>query len=131
MGLYEARMQAVQAERRCASRLTIDIPACLRTIGGDRKCRMANISDEGARLETSTPPRQGVTGWLVLGDHEIFCKVVWANETACGIRFERAIKTSTLIDIAGEQALPRGPVANAGNIQMGRKRSGLIVAGND
>lgn len=128
MSGYEARIQAAQSERRRSARLTIDIPACLRTIGGDRKCRMSNISDEGARLETVNPPRQGVTGWLVLGEHEIFCKVVWVNEAGCGVQFERAIRNSTLIEIAGEPAEPRGPVANADNIQMGRKRSGLLVS---
>lgn len=129
MSLYEARMRAAQTEQRRGARFTIDIPVCFRTIAGDRPCRMANISDNGAKLETDAPPRQGVTGWLVLGHDEIFCKVIWANETACGVEFERALGQDRLVGIAGDKANQSGPIANAGNIQMGRRRGGRLVSG--
>jgi len=128
MSLYEARLRAAQAERRRNVRFTIDIPVCFRTIAGDRPCHMANISDSGAKLETSAPPREGVTGWLVLGNEEIFCKVIWTSETACGVEFERTLGQDRLIGIAGEKVSQGGPIANAGNIQMGRRRGGRLVA---
>ena len=128
MSLYEARMKAVQKEQRRTSRFTIDIPASFRTVSGDRRCRMSNISDNGAKLETDSPPGEGITGWLLFGDLEIFCKVIWANDKSCGVEFERAIAERTLIDIAGEQVESRGPVASTGNIQMGRKRGRRLVS---
>lgn len=128
MSFLESRQQAAATERRRSARFTIDIPAILRTVTGDRPCRMANISDNGAKLEADNVPKEGVTGWLVLGDQEIFCKVIWTSDTACGIQFERCLGANRLMAIAGSRVKQAGPVANAGNIQMGRKRSGLLVS---
>lgn len=129
MSFLEARQKAAQMERRRTARFTIDIPVILRTISGDRHCHMANISDNGAKLETPEPPPQGVSGWLIMGKQEIYCTVIWANDSACGIEFERAIGEQTLVEIAGDQVKEAGPVAQAMNIPMGRKRSGRLVAG--
>lgn len=126
MSFLEARQKLAQSERRRSARFTIDIPATLRTISGDRPCRMANISDNGAKLETAEPPKEGVSGWLVMGSEEIYCTVIWANDGACGVEFERALGEDRLIDIAGEQVTETVPIANTGKIQMGRKRSSLL-----
>ena len=128
MSFLEARRRAAQVERRRSARLTIDIPVTFRTISGDRECRMANISDSGAKLETEAPPRTGVSGWLVMGTQEIYCSVIWANDNACGVEFERSIAQDTLIAITGNQVQQNAPVANAGNIQMGRRRGGRLVS---
>lgn len=128
MSLYEARIRAAQMERRRSARFTVDISAVLRTVSGDRPCRMANISDNGAKLEMEIPPRKGVTGWLVMGAQELYCTVVWSRDGDCGIEFDRPLPHASLIAIAGDQVRAAGPVANAGNIQMGRKRSGRLVA---
>lgn len=87
---------------------------------------MANISDNGAKLETESPPAQGVSGMLILGDDEIYCTVIWSNDEACGVEFERSIGVAALSEIAGEQLQKGGPVANCNNIQMGRKRGALV-----
>lgn len=129
MSFLEARQKVAQMERRRAARFAIDIPVILRTISGDRNCRMANISDNGAKLETADPPREGITGWLVMGSQEMFCKVIWSNDTACGIEFERAIGEDMLAEIAGDQVREKLPIAKAMNIPMGRKRSGRLVSG--
>ena len=131
MSFLEARQRLAQMERRRSARFTIDIPVVLRTISGDRTCRMSNISDNGARLDICPPPREGVTGWLVMGTQEIFCKIIWTNDTACGIEFERSLGEDTLVEIAGDQVRDTVPVANTGNIQMGRKRSGRLVTGEE
>lgn len=128
MSFLEARRKLAQAERRRSARFTIDIPVTLRTISGDRECRMANISDTGAKLETAEPPREGISGWLIMGEEELYCTVIWANEGACGVEFERALGEERLIEIAGEQVKKTVPIANTGKIQMGRKRSSFIVS---
>jgi len=127
MSLFEARIRAAQAERRRSARFTVDIPVVLRTVSGDRPCRMANISDNGAKLEMASIPAKGVTGWLIMGAQELYCTVVWTRDRDCGVEFERSLPEASLIEIAGDQVRAAGPVANAGNIQMGRKRSGLLV----
>lgn len=129
MSFLEARRQAAQQERRRSARFTIDIPVTLRTISGNRECRMANISDNGAKLETDTPPREGVSGWLIMGGEEIYCTVIWSKDGACGIEFERSLSEDKLVEIAGEQVTETVPVANRGNIQMGRKRGSLLGKG--
>ncbi|MFL0356059.1 PilZ domain-containing protein [Erythrobacter sp. GH1-10] len=127
MSSLALRQQAAQADRRRSGRFSVEIPAALRTVSGTRECRMANISDGGAMLELPSPPPEGVCGCLVLGKEEIYCRVVWASETSCGIEFERAIGGEKLAEIAGEQVQRTGPIANVGRIQMGRKRSGLVT----
>ncbi len=128
MSFLESRRQAAQTERRRSARFTIDIPVVLRTVTGDRPCRMENISDNGAKLVTDCAPNEGVSGWLVLGEEELYCKVIWSSESGCGIEFDRAIGENRLLAIAGEPAQNSAPIANACNIQMGRKRSGLLVS---
>ena len=128
MSFLESRQQAAQSERRRSARFTIDIPVVLRTVTGDRSCRMENISDKGAKLETDNAPNEGVSCWLLLGEEEIYCKVIWSSENACGIEFDRAIGENRLLAITGAKAKPTKPIANAGNIQMGRKRGSLLGA---
>ena len=126
MSFLEARQKSVRTDQRRSARFVVAIPVVFRTASGDRQCHMSNISDAGAKLETETPPTKGVSGILLLGDEEVFCKVIWSNDTACGVEFERKVKEATLFHIAGEQARKSGPVASCGKIQMGRKRSALV-----
>ena len=79
--------------------------------------------------ETDTPPREGVSGWLIMGGEEIYCTVIWSKDGACGIEFERSLSEDKLVEIAGEQVTETVPVANRGNIQMGRKRGSLLGKG--
>ncbi len=131
MSLLEARRNAVSAERRTAARFTVDIPAKWRTVGGDRDCTLANISVGGAKLNLATRPPEGVAGYVIFRAYELYCKVIWSDETHCGVEFERALTERALVAIAGEQARKLGPVAQAGKIQMGRKRSGRLVSSED
>ena len=126
MSSLASRQHAVQSDRRRSSRLVAEIPVGLRTVSGLRECRMANISDNGARLELSDPPAQGVSGWLVLEGTEIYCRIVWSSESACGIEFEHTLGDYTLKQITGTASGPVGPTANTGKIPAGRKRSGLV-----
>ena len=126
MSFLEARQQSVCADQRRSARFVVAIPVIFRTASGDRQCHMSNISDAGAKLETESPPPQGVSGMLRLGDDEFYCTVIWSNGTACGVEFERKVHEATLIDITGEEARKSGPVASCSNIQMGRKRSALV-----
>lgn len=119
------RQNTDQIERRRAIRVTVEIPVGFKTVSGTRACHMANISDSGAKLELADPPAEGVSGWLILTDVEIYCRVIWSGDNACGVEFERSVGGSTLKQIIGPQERG-GPVVNTGRIQAGRKRSGLV-----
>ncbi|MGB3712250.1 MAG: PilZ domain-containing protein [Erythrobacter sp.] len=126
------RQQALQADRRRNARFTTEIPVTLQTVLGNRQGRISNISDRGAMIEVSSPPPENIAACLILGEEELFCTVVWSNEDACGVEFDRAIGDAKLAEIAGEeleQQRERGPVANVGNIQPGRKRGRLVAGG--
>ena len=115
-----------QTERRRSSRLLVEIPVGFRTVSGLRECSLSNISDVGAMLEVEHPPAQGTSGWLVMGEDEVYCTVVWSSETTCGIEFERGLPTNQIDQIVGGAVRELGPAANRGNIQPGRKRSSLV-----
>lgn len=127
MSSLATRQQTVQIERRRTGRMLIEIPMSFKTVSGLRECQMTNISDTGAMLEMESPPSMGVSGWLVMGADEIYCTVIWAKEGSCGIEFERALASQTLDQIVSDKARETGPAANRSNIQMGRKRSSLVM----
>lgn len=130
MSQYQARITAANIERRQTMRISFDCPARFRTISGDREARLANLSEQGAKILIDSPPRDGMSGWLIFAGHELFCTVVWANSDACGVAFERPLSQQAFVLLAGLEAAASGPVARTGNIPLGRKRSGLLVAGN-
>ena len=128
MSSLALRRKVAQMERRRSTRLVVEIPVAFKTVSGSRPCQMANISDHGAKLEMPDPPVEGVSGWLVLDGSEIYSKVIWSGDSACGIEFERTLGDYTLKQIVGAQNR-EAPTANAGRIQAGRKRSGLVSKG--
>lgn len=128
MSSLALRQKAMQMEQRRSSRLVVEIPVGFKTVSGIRECQMANISDHGAKLDLADPPREGVSGWLMLDGSEIYCTVIWSGDRSCGIEFERTLGDQTLMRIAGKQDR-QGPAANFGRIQQGRKRSGLVCRG--
>lgn len=131
MSQYENKMDALQADRRNTARFVAKCDAIFRTVSGDRRGTMENVSELGARFATKRPPVQGVTGLLLVGSIEIFCKVAWANADACGLVFDHPISLDALAQISGELPHVNGPVARAGNIPLGRKRSGRLVSGEE
>jgi len=126
MSSLDYRQQVAQSDRRSNARFTTEIPIKLRTVLGNREGRISNISDRGAMIETASPPPERIAACLVLGDEEIFCTVVWSGETSCGVEFDRPLGDAMLNDIAGEEIVRRGPAANVGKIQPGRKRGRLV-----
>lgn len=114
-------------ERRVAHRHTVDCKARLKMLGGDREGRLSDLSEMGARFDTSNPPSEGVTCLLSWNGHEYFGKIVWTNENSCGLIFERPIPLSVVSETVQAVDLPTGPIANFGNIPIApRGRRGLV-----
>ena len=126
MALFQRLPHTNQDERRTVQRYTVDCPAQLKMLGGNRDGRLSDLSEAGARFETSNPPQEGVSGLLAWGDHEFFGKIVWANDNSCGIIFERPIPLSVVEQTCEVIEVQSGPVANFGNIPVasrGRRAS--------
>lgn len=124
MVLSNANIQS-HVERRSFRRYTVDLPAQLKLIGGDRNGSLSDLSESGARFETATPPIEGMSGLLVWADQEQGCTVIWASESRCGLRFDRPIPKC----VVDANVLPTPPKtasdANFGKIPFGQKRVGL------
>lgn len=129
MSSLAIRQQIAKSEQRRVPRFTVEIPVTLRTVSGNRACRIANISDLGARLELDNPPATGISACIICGSDELYCRVIWSEDGACGVEFERSLGEAKLTAIAGARSEQAGPVANVGNIQMGRKRGQLVSGG--
>ena len=123
MGLFRKNQVVQPKERRTSARYSVDCAATLKMLGGDRKGRLSDLSEAGARLETADPPTEGVSGLLSWNGHEHFGKIVWANEKSCGIVFERPIPLAVVEETIETVEAPTGPVANFGNIPLGQRRS--------
>ena len=126
MALFQRLPHTNQDERRTVQRYTVDCPAQLKMLGGNRDGRLSDLSEAGARFETSNPPQEGVSGLLAWGDHEFFGKIVWANDNSCGIIFERPIPLSVVEQTCEVVEAQSGRVANFGNIPVasrGRRAS--------
>lgn len=127
MALFGRNTAIAQApERRLAKRRPVDCPARLKLLGGERDGRLSDLSEAGARFDTSDPPGADVSGLLMWNDHAFFGKVVWAKEGSCGIVFERPVPAGivdqTIAVAAAPADAPQGPVARFGNIPLGQKR---------
>ncbi|MEE4538834.1 MAG: PilZ domain-containing protein [Erythrobacter sp.] len=129
MSSFTNRNAVLHADRRRNARFTLDVPVVLRTVACTRECRIVNISDLGARLDTASPPCEGASAWLVIGEDEFYCTIAWSEGSACGVKFERGLGEEKLIAITGTQLKDEGPVAQVGNIKAGRKRGALVSGG--
>jgi hypothetical protein len=114
-------------ERRAAGRAHTDCPARLQTPGGDWHGRLWDLSEEGARVQVSNPPAQGVMCLISWQANELFCRIVWTADDMCGVLFERPISRAVVQQTLGEPEpeIPSGPAASVGNIPIGRRRGHL------
>lgn len=132
MALFQRSPALKRGERRAAQRYTVDCAAKLKMPGGDRKGRLSDLSEAGARFDTQDPPQKGVSGLLAWGDHEFFGKIAWANENSCGMIFERPIPPSIVVSTCEIVEAQAGPVANFGNIPVAKRgrRASLVSRGS-
>ena len=123
MALFQRKQVACQSERRTSRRHSVDCPASLRLLGGERCGRLRDLSLDGACFEAEDLPASGISGLLAWGDQEHWCKVVWSRDGSCGLVFERGIPQAALDATVQTVEVETGPVANFSNIPLGQKRS--------
>ena len=123
VALFQRKQVASQSERRTSRRHAVDCPASLRLLGGERCGLLSDLSLDGACFETDDLPASGISGLLVWGDQEHWCKVVWSRDGSCGLVFERSIAQAVVDATVQTVEVETGPVANFSNIPLGQKRS--------
>jgi hypothetical protein len=115
------------AERRTRNRVRIDCPAELVLLSRRFAGRLLDLSSSGARLDLNDAPPSDATGMLKWLDYEVYCSVVWVNETSCGISFERRIPVSAVDATVAAHGLSNEEViAEIRHIPFGSKRSSLL-----
>lgn len=110
-------------DRRSIRRFLVDCPASLRTAGGTHNGRITDLSEKGARFEAKALPPAGIDAMLDWGLNEVFCRIVWNKDGACGVNFEQDIPTYLVEESAHSFIETAMPVANRDNIPMGQKRA--------
>lgn len=82
--------------RRRAPRASVLLPASVVTMSAYRYLEVVNISPTGAKLRGSPIPEIGKTAMFRLEGFQLLCKVVWARDNLCGVRFEELIPPRVL-----------------------------------
>lgn len=107
MRLFGSAKPVFAAEQRAKPRTRVDCLATLAMPSGDRTGRLFDISTDGARFVTDSPPAKGVSAILDWELHEAYCHVIWTKPGMCGVQFDRPIPAKAVEDLAA--AAPAGP----------------------
>lgn len=98
--------------------------------GGDREGRITDLSENGARFESSQPPAPGTSGFLGWQGEEHYCTVIWSIEGRCGLKFDRPIALALVERTCSHVEVTLRPVAAVARIPLGRRRSGRLADGD-
>lgn len=122
---YQGEDGESHVERRVAERAQVDFPARLQTPGGTRNARLADLSETGARVLVSDPPKAGIVALIQIGKREMFCRVAWSRDGSCGIAFEKPLPSELVAAITGK--VPVQPIlsGNPTRNPLARKPFGL------
>jgi hypothetical protein len=123
MVIFRSKPVLTTADHRASARVKIAIEARLRLTIGDRPGQLVDLSETGARIALPNPPPVGATVILLWFSHELFCKVIWTAQDACGLQFDRPITQEIVLEAIGQDFDPPATAAaNRNNIPMGQKR---------
>jgi hypothetical protein len=125
LGVYQDANGQIKEERRVALRNRINLPARMHTASGDQSVWLADISEYGAGISLSNPPKVGMPGVLIWGSYEVFFTVAWANDDSCGVMFDASISSEIVLEAIRKGALKNNRLVEPSRIANGRKRASL------
>ncbi|WP_371449381.1 PilZ domain-containing protein [Bradyrhizobium sp.] len=78
------------SDRRKIDRAEVDLAAYIFGDGGSQRCRVFNISEDGAGIELQTKLHMRATFKMMLERDRIIrdCRLVWCSETRIGVVFK-------------------------------------------
>jgi hypothetical protein len=82
--------------RRRASRASVLLPASVVTMSAYQYLEVVNLSPSGAKLRGSPVPDIGKTAMFRLDGYQLLCRVVWAKDDLCGVRFDELMPPRVL-----------------------------------
>ena len=82
--------------RRRGSRASVLLPASVVTMTAYQFLEVVNLSPSGAKLRGSPVPAVGKSAMFRLEGFQILCKVVWAKDDLCGVRFDELMPPRVL-----------------------------------
>ncbi|HEY0164290.1 MAG TPA: PilZ domain-containing protein [Sphingomicrobium sp.] len=82
--------------RRRAPRASVLLPASVVTMSAYQYLEVVNLSPTGAKLRGSPRPEVGKTAMFRLDGFQLLCKIVWAKDDLCGVRFDELIPPRVL-----------------------------------
>jgi hypothetical protein len=77
-------------ERRRAPRADVDEPAYISSHGSSTRCRVVNISAEGAAIDVPDPVFVPIRFQLMTESDRVVrdCRIVWTKQNRIGVVFE-------------------------------------------
>ena len=93
--------------RRRSRRAPVALPASVVTMSAYQYLEVIDLSATGAKLRGSVIPMVGKTALFRLDEFQVLCKVVWANDETCGVRFDEPISPAVLAHFSKAGSTPR------------------------
>ena len=85
-----AKLVSEPEERRRGPRTDVDEPAYIASHGASTRCRLVNISDEGAAIDVPDPAFVPACFQLMTEKDRVVrnCRIVWTKQNRIGVIFE-------------------------------------------
>ncbi len=98
-------MNSAPEERRKYPRVEIDEPAYISMGGFSMRCRLLNVSTEGAALEVPNPDSVPLSFQLMTEKDRVIrgCRVIWTKQNRIGVAFDQPT-TDAVSDAAGRNS---------------------------
>ena len=77
--------------KRLGNRLRLGVPAGLVLSYGTHRCRIVDVSSNGAKLLVDKPVQTGRTAMLQFHELRLFGTLVWCRAGECGFAFDTAL----------------------------------------
>jgi len=110
-------------ERRRTRRSRATCGAILETPDGEISGQLWDLSETGARVQTTYPPEQGTQALLKWGSERAECEIIWARDDMCGVEFDSPIDRTVVSATGRIIGLPEPVGASLAKIPLGQKRS--------
>jgi PilZ domain len=87
--------------RRRSQRAAVVLPASVVTMSSYQYFELIDLSATGAKMRGPTIPPLGKTALFRLQSYQALCRVVWADNGVCGVRFDELIPARVLEELRG------------------------------
>lgn len=94
--------------RRRSPRASVLLPASVVTMTAYQFLDLVNLSASGAKLRGTMIPDVGKQAMFRLDQFQVLCKVVWATDDLCGVRFDEHIPPRVLAHFKDEGTVRLG-----------------------